>query len=49
MNNQRFGDVRIGESRNNLFFRSFNHDEIGDDDMDEYFHQPEKTIRLSVN
>ena len=44
-----FEDVRGGKSCNNLFFRSFDHDESGDDDMDEYFHQPEKKRRLSAD
>ncbi|KAG4392588.1 hypothetical protein GLYMA_04G174467v4 [Glycine max] len=42
-----FGDVQGGKGCNDSFFSSY--DEHGDhEDMDEYFHQPEKKRRLSV-
>lgn len=41
-----FGDVQGGKGCNDSFFRPY--DENGDEDMDEYFHQPEKKRRLSV-
>jgi len=44
-----FEDVRQVNGSTRPFFRTFDHDEIGDDDLDEYFHQPEKKRRLSVD
>ncbi|KAI4336042.1 hypothetical protein L6164_014618 [Bauhinia variegata] len=44
-----FEDVQRGKGCNRSFFRSFDHDENGDDDMDEYFHQPEKKRRLTAD
>ncbi|RDX62460.1 Homeobox-leucine zipper protein HAT5 [Mucuna pruriens] len=41
-----FGDVQGGKGCNDSFFRPY--DENGDEDMDEYFHQPGKKRRLSV-
>ncbi|TYI72645.1 hypothetical protein E1A91_D07G075400v1 [Gossypium mustelinum] len=34
---------------NRSFFRSFDEEENGDEDLDEYFHQPEKKRRLTVD
>lgn len=36
-------------SSDHLSFRLFDHDENGDDDYDEYFHQPEKKRRLKAD
>ncbi|KAL5816464.1 hypothetical protein ACOSQ3_024842 [Xanthoceras sorbifolium] len=45
-----FEDVHRASGSNRPFFRPFDHnDENGDDDLDEYFHQPEKKRRLSVD
>ncbi|CAJ1975247.1 unnamed protein product [Sphenostylis stenocarpa] len=41
-----FGDVQGGKGCNESLFLSY--DENGDEDMDEYFYQPEKKRRLSV-
>ncbi|MBA0578439.1 homeobox-leucine zipper protein HAT5 isoform X2 [Gossypium hirsutum] len=41
-----FEDVHGG---NRSFFRSFDEEENGDEDLDEYFHQPEKKRRLTVD
>ena len=41
-----FDNVQGGKGS---FFRAFNHDENVDDDMDEYFHQPEKKRRLTTD
>lgn len=41
-----FEDVHRG---NRSFFRTFDQEDNGDDDLDEYFHQPEKKRRLSVD
>lgn len=41
-----FEDVHEG---NRSFFRSFDEEENGDEDLDEYFHQPEKKRRLTVD
>ncbi|XP_050223901.1 homeobox-leucine zipper protein HAT5-like [Mercurialis annua] len=43
-----FDDVHRVNGSTQPFFRSFDHDENGDDDLDEYFHQPEKKRRLSL-
>ncbi|KAK0587616.1 hypothetical protein LWI29_025868 [Acer saccharum] len=44
-----FEDVNRVSGSARSFFRAFDHDENGDDDLDEYFHQPEKKRRLTVN
>ncbi|KAK2663961.1 hypothetical protein Ddye_002535 [Dipteronia dyeriana] len=44
-----FEDVNRVSGSTRSFFRAFDHDENGDDDLDEYFHQPEKKRRLTVN
>ncbi|PON35789.1 Octamer-binding transcription factor [Parasponia andersonii] len=45
-----FEDVRGENGSKKSFFRSFGSDEIGlDDDLDEYFHQPGKKRRLTVD
>ncbi|XP_031276254.1 homeobox-leucine zipper protein HAT5-like [Pistacia vera] len=44
-----FEDVHLANGSNKSFFRPFEHDENGDEDFDEYFHQPEKKRRLSVD
>ena len=44
-----FEDVNQVKGPTRPFFRSFGHDENGDDDLDDYFHQPEKKRRLSVD
>nr|AGV54880.1 homeobox-leucine zipper protein HAT5-like protein [Phaseolus vulgaris] len=41
-----FGDVQGGKGCNESFFLPY--DDNGDEDTDEYFHQPEKKRRLSV-
>ncbi|KAJ4712173.1 Homeobox-leucine zipper protein [Melia azedarach] len=42
-----FEDIHLANGSNRPFFRPFDHDENGDDDFDEYFHQPEKKRRLT--
>lgn len=45
-----FEDVHLTNGSNNRpFFRPFDHDENGDEGFDEYFHQPEKKRRLTVD
>lgn len=45
-----FEDVHGGNGSKKSFFQSFGSDEIGvDDDFDEYFHQPGKKRRLTVD
>lgn len=45
-----FEDVHLANGSNNRpFFRPFDRDENGDEDLDEYFHQPEKKRRLTVD
>ena len=44
-----FEDVHLANGSNRSFFRPFEHDENGDEDFDEYFHQPEKKRRLTVD
>lgn len=44
-----FEDVRAGKRPDNPFFCQFDHDENGDEDLDEYFHQPEKKRRLTAD
>ncbi|KAJ9677336.1 hypothetical protein PVL29_022361 [Vitis rotundifolia] len=44
-----FEDVRAGKRPDNSFFCQFDHDENGDEDLDEYFHQPEKKRRLTAD
>lgn len=43
-----FEDVRAGKRSDNPFFCQFDQDENGDEDLDEYFHQPEKKRRLTA-
>ncbi|XAR50092.1 hypothetical protein NMG60_11004325 [Bertholletia excelsa] len=42
-----FEDVSEGKRSEKSFFRSFDHEENGDEELDEYFHQPEKKRRLT--
>lgn len=44
-----FEDVKRGKVCNQSFFSPFDHDENGDEDLDEYFHQPEKKRRLTAD
>ncbi len=44
-----FEGVRGGNGSNRQFFRSYDHDENGDYDLEDYFHQPEKKRRLSAD
>lgn len=44
-----FEDVRAGNGSNRPFFRSYEHEDNGDEDLDDYFHQPEKKRRLTVD
>ncbi|KAF2311352.1 hypothetical protein GH714_021993 [Hevea brasiliensis] len=44
-----FEDVHQVNGSTRPFFRSFDHEENGDDELDEYFYQPEKKRRLSVD
>lgn len=44
-----FQNVHGGNGSNTSLFQSFDHDENGDDEFDEYFHQPGKKRRLSVD
>lgn len=44
-----FEDVRQVNGSTRPFFHSFDHEENGDDELDEYFHQPEKKRRLTVD
>ncbi len=44
-----FEDVRAGKRSDNSFFCQFDADENGDEDLDEYFHQPEKKRRLTAD
>ncbi|GAV82883.1 Homeobox domain-containing protein/HALZ domain-containing protein [Cephalotus follicularis] len=45
-----FEDVhRARDGSSKSFFHSYDHDDNGDDDLDDYFHQPEKKRRLSVD
>lgn len=44
-----FEDVNRRYISDNSFFRSFDQDDNGDDDLDEYFHQPEKKRRLKAD
>lgn len=43
-----FEDVHRASGSNRSFYRAFDHDENVDDELDEYFHQPEKKRRLTV-
>jgi len=43
-----FEDVRGGNGSNRPFFRSYDHEDNGDDELEDYFHQPEKKRRLNV-
>ncbi|GAB2269932.1 hypothetical protein Dimus_004850 [Dionaea muscipula] len=42
-----FGDVCGGKRWDRSFFSTYEQDENGDDDLDDYFHQPEKKRRLT--
>ncbi|KAF9667774.1 hypothetical protein SADUNF_Sadunf15G0058400 [Salix dunnii] len=44
-----FEDVHQANGSTRSFFRAFDHEDNGDDDVDEYFHQPEKKRRLTVD
>lgn len=44
-----FEDVRAGKRSDNSFFCQFDPDENGDEDLDDYFHQPEKKRRLTAD
>ncbi|KAG8638872.1 hypothetical protein MANES_14G074500v8 [Manihot esculenta] len=44
-----FEDVHQINGSTRPFFRSFDHEENVDDELDEYFHQPEKKRRLSID
>ncbi|OVA00317.1 Helix-turn-helix motif [Macleaya cordata] len=44
-----FSDVHGVNLPEKSFFRSFDHEENGDDDFDEYFRQPEKKRRLTTD
>ena len=44
-----FEDVQRTNRANISFFRTFDQEENGDEDLDEYFHQPEKKRRLTVD
>ncbi|KAK9278522.1 hypothetical protein L1049_028090 [Liquidambar formosana] len=44
-----FEDIRGGNRSDRSFFHSFDQDENGDDDLDEYFRQPEKKRRLTTD
>ncbi|XVF50185.1 hypothetical protein PTKIN_Ptkin04bG0075600 [Pterospermum kingtungense] len=44
-----FEDVHRTNRTNRSFFRTFDQEENGDEDLDEYFHQPEKKRRLTVD
>ncbi|KAI3440627.1 Homeobox domain-containing protein [Psidium guajava] len=43
-----FEDANGGNESKNSFFHAFDHHEIGEEDMDDYFHQPEKKRRLTT-
>ncbi|KAJ6672496.1 HOMEOBOX-LEUCINE ZIPPER PROTEIN ATHB-54 [Salix viminalis] len=44
-----FADVHQANGSTRPFLRSYDHEDNGDDDLDEYFHQPEKKRRLTVD
>jgi hypothetical protein len=44
-----FEGVRGGNGSNRPFFRSYDHEDNGDEDLEDYFHQPEKKRRLTVD
>ncbi|KAG2679146.1 hypothetical protein I3843_11G037800 [Carya illinoinensis] len=44
-----FEDARVGNGSNRPFFGSYDHEDNGDDDLDDYFHQPEKKRRLTAD
>ncbi|XP_043706512.1 homeobox-leucine zipper protein HAT5-like isoform X2 [Telopea speciosissima] len=44
-----FEDVGGGNQRDKSFFRSFEQEDNGDEDLDECFHQPEKKRRLTAD
>ncbi|XP_065876897.1 homeobox-leucine zipper protein HAT5-like [Euphorbia lathyris] len=44
-----FEDVHQANGSNRPFFRSFDQEENLDDELDDYFHQPEKKRRLSID
>lgn len=43
-----FEDVRIGKRSERSFFCTYDQEENGDEDFDDYFHQPEKKRRLTI-
>ncbi|XWS37434.1 hypothetical protein CRYUN_Cryun19dG0042600 [Craigia yunnanensis] len=45
----RFEDAQRTNRANRSFFRTFDQEENGDEDLDEYFHKPEKKRRLTVD
>ncbi|XWS51076.1 hypothetical protein CRYUN_Cryun12cG0145300 [Craigia yunnanensis] len=44
-----FEDVHRTNRANRSFFRTFDQEDNGDEDLDEYFHQPDKKRRLTVD
>ncbi|XP_022738208.1 homeobox-leucine zipper protein HAT5-like isoform X2 [Durio zibethinus] len=44
-----FEDFHRTNRANRSFFRTFDQEDNGDEDLDEYFHQPEKKRRLTVD
>lgn len=44
-----FGDIHGGNRPTRSFFRPFDPDENGEDDVDDFFHQPEKKRRLTAS
>lgn len=44
-----FEDVHQANGLTRSFFRSFDHEENADDELDDYFHQPEKKRRLTAD
>lgn len=44
-----FEDVRGGNGSKRPFFSSYDHEDNGDDDLEDYFHHPEKKRRLTVD
>lgn len=44
-----FEDIRGGNGSNRPFFCTFDGEDNGDEDLDEYFHHPEKKRRLTVD
>lgn len=44
-----FEDIRGGNGSNRSFFCPFDSEDNGDEDLDDYFHHPEKKRRLTVD